>query len=65
VIAETVTTTVQSDHAVASSPDSFATDNPVKVIDAICGRGSIDDSLAGDTAIIHRLGGLARYFATA
>jgi uncharacterized protein (TIGR03083 family) len=65
VIVETVATTHESDDAVASSPGSLATDNPVKVIDAICGRGSIDDSLAGDIAVIHRLGGLARYFTSA
>jgi hypothetical protein len=67
VIVETVTTTDESDDAVAvaSSPGSLATDNPVKVIDAISGRGSLDESLAGDAAVIHRLGGLARYFTSA
>ena len=62
VVVGTVTTADESDDAVASSPQRVASDDPVKVIDAICGRGSIDDSLAGDAAVIHRLGGLARYF---
>jgi hypothetical protein len=65
VIVGTVTTTDESDDAVASSPSRLATNNPVNVIDAICGRGSIDDSLAGDATVIHRLGGLARYFTSA
>ena len=65
VIVETVTTTDENDDGLASSPNSLATDDPVKVIDAISGRGSIDDSLAGDAAVIHRLGGLARYFTSA
>ena len=65
VIAETITTIDESDNAKASSPNGLATDDPVKVIDAICGRGSIDDALAGDAAVIHRLGGLARYFTSA
>jgi uncharacterized protein (TIGR03083 family) len=65
VIVETVTATNESLDAMTSSPNRLATDNPVKVIDAICGRGSIDDSLAGDAAVIHRIGGLARYFTSA
>jgi hypothetical protein len=65
VIVETITSTDENDDAETSSPNSLATDTPVKVIDAICGRGSIDDSLAGDAAVIHRLGGLARYFTSA
>lgn len=62
VIAETVATTDESDTAEAGTPNRLTTDDPVKVIDAICGRGSIDDSLTGDAAAIDRLGGLARYF---
>jgi hypothetical protein len=65
VIVETVPTTDGSDDAMANSPNSVATDNPIKVIDAICGRGSLDDSLTGDAAVIQRLGGLARYFTSA
>jgi len=62
VIVEEVTLSGESDDGVASSANSCATNNPVKVIDAISGRGSLGDSLAGDAAVIHRLGGLARYF---
>jgi len=42
--------------------DTMLTGDPVEVIDAISGRGSVDDALKGDQAVIHRLGGLARYF---
>jgi hypothetical protein len=64
VIVEKVTTTDESHDGVPHSQDCFATDDPVKVIDAISGRGSIADSLAGDDAVLHRLGGLARYFSS-
>ena len=37
-------------------------DDPVACIDAISGRGSLEQSLRGDPAVLHRLGGLARYF---
>jgi uncharacterized protein (TIGR03083 family) len=42
--------------------DTKLTGDPVGVIDAISGRGSIDDSLTGDSATIRRLSGLAQYF---
>jgi uncharacterized protein (TIGR03083 family) len=38
------------------------TGGPVGTIDALCGRGSLGDTLSGDQAVIDRLGGLARYF---
>jgi uncharacterized protein (TIGR03083 family) len=41
---------------------TVVTDDPVTVIDAISGRGSLEESVSGDKALIHRIGGLARYF---
>jgi uncharacterized protein (TIGR03083 family) len=38
---------------------------PVAAIDALCGRGSLTTTLAGDGGVIERLGGLARYFTSA
>jgi hypothetical protein len=38
---------------------------PVGTIDALCGRGSLGNTLSGDKAVIDRLGGLARYFTSA
>lgn len=53
----------------ADSTDDPATvvavDDPVKVIDALSGRGQVEDSLRGDAAVVRRLGGLARYFTSA
>jgi uncharacterized protein (TIGR03083 family) len=34
----------------------------VHVVDALSGRGLVDESLRGDAVLIRRLGGLARYF---
>ena len=63
-------------HAVGVGPDgddgnnpsldahtTVLTGDPVATIDALCGRGSLTHTLSGDAAVIHRLGGLARYFA--
>jgi len=36
--------------------------DPAATIDALCGRGSITDTLKGDRSVIDRLNGLARYF---
>lgn len=47
------------------APDSSAvleTADSVACIDAISGRGALESVLWGDTAIVYRLGGLARYF---
>jgi uncharacterized protein (TIGR03083 family) len=60
--------TVQGDEPDDPAPDSSAVvvaDDPVQAVDAIAGRGSVEESLRGDAAVIHRLGGLARYFAKA
>ena len=38
--------------------------DPATVADALSGRGSLDDALEGHPAIVHRLGSLARFFAT-
>lgn len=43
-------------------PTTVVAEDPVKAIDAISGRGSIEDCLRGEASLIHRLGGLARYF---
>ena len=40
------------------------TDDPVKVIDGMSGRGSVEQSLKGDADTVRRLGGLARYFSS-
>jgi maleylpyruvate isomerase len=40
------------------------TGEPAAIIDALCGRGSLTGALGGDSAVIDRLGGLARYFAS-
>lgn len=37
-------------------------DDPVACIDAISGRCSLEQWLRGDPAMLHRLGGMARYF---
>ncbi|HZU78315.1 MAG TPA: maleylpyruvate isomerase family mycothiol-dependent enzyme [Acidimicrobiales bacterium] len=47
------------------SPEAaIAVPDPVAAIDALSGRGPVEESMAGDAAVIHRLGGLARYFTT-
>ena len=40
------------------------TGDPVATVDALCGRVSLTQTLNGDAAVIDRLGGLARYFAS-
>jgi uncharacterized protein (TIGR03083 family) len=40
------------------------TGDPVATIDALCGRGSLSDTVSGDATVIDRLGGLARFFAS-
>ncbi len=44
------------------APVTVVADDPVQAIDAMAGRGAMEQSLRGDAAVIHRLGGLARYF---
>jgi uncharacterized protein (TIGR03083 family) len=64
VTVQAVTTTGQDNLEVGSAVIAVA-DDPVKLIDAIAGRGPIGESLLGDAAVIHRLGGLARFFTSA
>ncbi len=40
------------------------TGQPAAIVDALSGRASLTGALRGDTAVIERLGGLARYFAS-
>jgi uncharacterized protein (TIGR03083 family) len=62
VIVEAVTIAGEGEDCVPNSTAIVETDNPVKAIDAIAGRGPIEEPLRGDAAVIHRLGGLGRYF---
>jgi uncharacterized protein (TIGR03083 family) len=43
-------------------PVAVEAKDPVVAIDAISGRESVEEALAGDAVVVHRLGGLARYF---
>jgi hypothetical protein len=36
--------------------------DPVATVDALSGRGSLPDTLEGPPEVVHRLGGMARYF---
>jgi uncharacterized protein (TIGR03083 family) len=65
VTARAVTAAPGGDEAVdpaAPSATVVTADDPVKVVDAMCGRGPVETCLTGDAAVVHRLGGLARYF---
>ena len=51
----------------ASGPPPGAhvlTGDPLLVVDAISGRGSLEEALTGDDVVIQRLGALARFFTT-
>jgi len=51
-------------HPPFDDQSTVLTGDPVATIDALCGRGSLAQTLNGDAAVIDRLGGLARYFAS-
>jgi uncharacterized protein (TIGR03083 family) len=57
---------VASDRNNGSDPHGtrVLTGDPVATADALCGRGTLRESLRGDPTLIDRLSGLARYFAS-
>lgn len=62
VVARPATGADDGNGPVSGSPAVLTTDDPVKAIDALCGRGPIESALAGNAAVIGRLGALARFF---
>ena len=44
------------------SPTAVGAVDPVRAVDAIAGRVPVAEALEGDAVVVHRLGGLARYF---
>ena len=51
-----------ADHDDSDDGATVLSGEPAATIDALCGRGSIIDTIKGDRSVIDRLGGLARYF---
>jgi len=62
VIVRMVSSAEVEDESRFESPTVVTTEDPVKAIDAISGRGDAGDALRGEATFVHRLGGLSRFF---
>jgi hypothetical protein len=56
--------TVRHVEAGAPAGAPVLTGDPPVVVDALSGRGSVEEALTGNAALVHRLGALARFFTT-
>jgi uncharacterized protein (TIGR03083 family) len=60
VVVRPLTDTTRDDEA--AGPGTLTLSDPVQVIDAMAGRGSLEDAVTGDPLTVRRIGGLARFF---